>query len=247
MASLNTIIATTETEALNTMLAVIGESPVSDIDTATAADAVMAVAILKETIREILSEGWAFNMEWGYELEATTTQDWTGTDETTATLGVFEVPSNLLAFHMSQNSDQQGNKYTDAVARVGRDYDQTKVIFYDRATNRDGWDTGDRTYLYIDCIWSMNWFGLPQSIRHYITIVAARRLAARAVASETLVRFTERDELTARRLAKRDQGLEDNYNMLDNAGVSNILGLRWRKLMSQGVTDTRDSTGGTGV
>lgn len=241
MASLNTIIATTETEALNTMLEAIGEAPVADIDTATAADVVMAKSILKATIREVLSEGWRFNTEFGYELAATTTQAWTGSDGTSATLNVWVVPSNLLSFRVTQCPEQTGSREVDVVARKGNTYDATKVIFYDRKKNRDGLDSTLHPKLYINAVWSMDWFTLPQSIRNLITVIASRRLAAKAVASETLVSFTALDEREARRIAKKDQGEEDRYNMLDNAGVSGALGYRYRHLQAQGVTDSRKS------
>ena len=244
MASLNTIIATTETEALNMMLSAIGESPVADIDTATAADVVIAVNILKTSIREILSDGWRFNTEFGYEIAPeSSTQAWEGTDGATADLNVFEVPSNLLRFSMTSNSEQSGTALVDAVARKGRTYDQTKVIFYDRAKNRDGWPDTERDFLYIDAVWSMDWFTLPQSLRNYIAVVAARRLAAQAVASDTLVQFSLLDEREAHRKAEEDQGEQDTYNMLDNAGVAGALGYRYRRLSPQGVTDFRNSPG----
>jgi tail tube protein len=242
LASLTGIVATTETEAFNEMLAAIGQSPVADIDAAVGVDAVIAKNLLRTAIREILSEGWRFNQEFGYELPRTTTQAWTGSDGSTATLGVFEVPAALLRFEMTRNSGQAGSAFVDAVARKGRAYDATKTIFYDRAKNRDGWDITERTFLYIDPVWYMDFSFIPQTIRNLITVTASRRLAAKVVASDTLVGFTAADEAQARRLAKRDQGEEDTYNMLDNAGVYGALG-RNRTFSNQGRGDTRNSPG----
>ena len=60
---------TTKLEAVNTMLGVIGESPVNTISgSSLPASVVVALNILDETNREVQSVGWDFNTEFDYPL-----------------------------------------------------------------------------------------------------------------------------------------------------------------------------------
>lgn len=237
MASLNALVATTETEALNAMLSAIGLAPVADIDAASGGDAVTAKNILKKTAREILTEGWRFNTEFGYELAPTATQVWVGSDASTVTLNVWEVPANLARFTITQSSAQRG---LDLVATVGRKYDPSKTIFYDRALNRDGLDSTKYPALFIEPIWFKPFASMPETIRQYIAVVASRRFAQDALGSETLVGFTRQDEQIAGRLAKRDQGIEDEHNMLHEFSVRSGLGYP-RRMRPVGTIDPRSS------
>jgi hypothetical protein len=239
MPSITNLVATTETEALNIMLSAIGEAPVANIDTATAADAVMAKNILRSTAKDILAEGWRFNTEFGYELAPTTTQPWVGSDGSAATLNVFEVPTNLIRFRVTPCDSQSGGREVDVVARQGRTYDPTKIIFYDRAKNRDGLDSAQYTVLFIDPVWYFDFEKCPESIRKLITVAAARRLAAEATNAPELVQFTQLDEAQAFRIARRDQGEQDTFTMLNEATVGAVLGRRLYR--GYGRRDTRNS------
>jgi hypothetical protein len=223
MPSINNLVATTETEALNVMLSAIGLVPVADIDAATGADVVIAKNILRRTAKDVLLEGWRFNTEFGYELAPTTTQAWTGSDGSTATLNVFEKPANLATFSVNPCSVQIG---VDVECRQGRTYDPTKIIFYDRAKNRDGLDSTRHPVLFIDPVWFFDFEKCPESIRNLIAVMAARRLAEDATNSEQLVGFTQQDEVDARRQARRDQGQQDSFNMLNEISVGAVLGRR---------------------
>lgn len=57
---------TTELEAVNEMLGAIGESPVSDLDTAGNIDAAIARDTLRAVSREVQSKGWWFNEQEAY-------------------------------------------------------------------------------------------------------------------------------------------------------------------------------------
>lgn len=223
MPSFTNLTPTTELEAFNAVLSAMGEAPVADVDAVTASDHVMARSILRQTCKDILSEGWKFNTEFGYELTHQATQAWTGSDGSSATLRVFEVPANLIRFDVSPNSEQ---RELDLVARKGRTYDPTKIIFYDRARNRDGLDQAKHSYLYIDAVWFFDFAQLPETIRHLIVITAARRAIGQLTNSELVSGFTAQDEMDARRRAKRDQGQQDSHNFLNEMGTNAILGRR---------------------
>ncbi len=67
--------ALTQLEAVNTMLAVIGEAPVNTLEGASTADVIQAKAILNEISREVQSMGWHFNTERDYALVPDTNQE----------------------------------------------------------------------------------------------------------------------------------------------------------------------------
>ena len=60
--------ATTELEAVNTMLAVLGEAPVNSITGTLPLDASLAKTTLSEINREVQSAGWHFNTFYDYTL-----------------------------------------------------------------------------------------------------------------------------------------------------------------------------------
>ena len=57
------ITGTTELQAVNTLLSIIGEAPVKSITGNTGVDVAMALQILDETNVEVQSRGWHFNTE----------------------------------------------------------------------------------------------------------------------------------------------------------------------------------------
>lgn len=111
---------TTELEAINAMLASIGEAPVDTLDNATQADIAMAVSILRNTTREVQSMGWRFNTEFGFQLAPDSAFDYVDSAGVTTRLGVYRPPSQLVGFEMSKSPDQQGSSYPDAVIRQAR-------------------------------------------------------------------------------------------------------------------------------
>jgi hypothetical protein len=59
----------TELEAINTMLVMVGEAPISSLQVSGLADVAFAKKIYDETLREVLDRGWDFNTEEQFELE----------------------------------------------------------------------------------------------------------------------------------------------------------------------------------
>lgn len=59
---------TGELEAVNTLLATLGEAPVSGLEGPRTADVALALNTLRESSREVQSEGWAVNSEAGFIL-----------------------------------------------------------------------------------------------------------------------------------------------------------------------------------
>lgn len=228
---LDTIVATTELDAVNQMLAAIGTAKLdvgTDLSTVTNADVVTAVDILKRTCRELCSEPWRFNTEFNYPIApANAAFVWSEFDATSKTLAVFTPPTDLAFFLPSIRPDQTGLQKLDTTIRTSRQYmvASAKVpVFYDRIHNRDGFE--NRTYLYLDTVWFRPFSDMPESARKYIVTAAARAFAQSVVGSQELSVFTQDDLARAYRTFKRSEGEEDDYNIFDNSDVSGFLGER---------------------
>lgn len=241
------LVATTELEAVNAMLASIGEAPIDQptLDAGGQADVATGINILRNTTREIQSMGWRFNTEFGLELPSSGSYSRTNTLGVTEVLNVFTPPVGLIAFETTQSSDQQGSRYTDAVLRPSKEFDTVNkpMLFYDRALNRDGW-AAPRTYLYIDAVWLFDFESLPETCRNYIIVMSCRRAAQKILGSAELSSFNQQDEIRALRNLKRDQGENDDNSIFDNMD-SNIFGQR--DAGPSGVMDSRNTPGGAAL
>lgn len=247
MASITNLQPTTELEAVNAMLSAIGEAPISgDPAVSPLSSVAMALNILRDVTREVQMMGWRFNTEFGYELVKTGDSPFSVTDTAgvITLLNIFLPPANLLGFAVTQSSDQQD---LDLIIRISRKYLVAAVpvlVFYDRSLNRDGLDSTKFAHLYIDPVWGFNFEQMPEEARRYCTIVAARQFVGRSSGSQTLMSFTEADELRAFRNLKREFGSEDTYNMLNNASVLAAFGRR-PVAVSGVLYDPRKSAGPT--
>lgn len=177
---------TSELEAINTILSVIGESPISSLsDISSVADAVTAQSILSEVSRQVQTKGWHFNTEKDFELSPDTFAK------------EIVVPSNALRVD-SMGDDRE----MDVVQRGNKLYDRVKHTFqFDKSIK-------------CDLVVLLPFDQLPQAARHYITIKAARIFQSRTVGSEALYQFTSVDERDALLDLKRNEGITGDYNIL---------------------------------
>ena len=153
---------TSELEAINTILSVIGESPISSLsEVSSVADAVTAQSILSEVSRQVQTKGWHFNTEKDFELTPDTYNK------------EILVPTNALRVD-SMGDDRE----MDVVQRGNKLYDRKKHTFqFDKSIK-------------CDLVVLLPFDQLPQAARHYITIKAARIFQSRTVGSEALYQFT---------------------------------------------------------
>jgi hypothetical protein len=189
------ITPTTELEAVNILLEVIGESPINELTNSAVVDAVNAKAVLSEVSRAVQKTGWHFNTEENYVLVPS----------------VFEKEINVPA-NCVQVTTTGEDRFTDVALRGTRLYDRTNHTY---KFNKS---------LKVNMVILLPFEELPEAARYYITIRAARIFQAREVGSETLERFTQVDELTALADLKRAEGVTGKHNMLtDSWTVSRIL------------------------
>jgi hypothetical protein len=191
---MTTYAPTSELEAVNIMLGVIGESPVSTLETTGIADVAIAKQVLHETSREIQSYEWDFNSEAEYELIPDTS-------------GTIYFPPNTLKLDISTTYN---SKYAPVI-RGNKLYDK-KNHTYTFPEN-----------IKVNIVWFLPFSDLPESVRRWVVVSAARRFNKRYYSSDTLDGFSAEDEMRARAEALSQDSWTADYNMNMNYGVAYIL------------------------
>ena len=160
---------TNKLQAINTMLSAIGEPPVNSL-AAQRADSLIALTILDETTRDILSYGWQFN----------TDENVVMTPETTT--GFLYISDSIVRVDIAYTDDTVA---LEVVIRGNRLYNRltSSYAFTEALT------TTQVTLLDFD--------EMPEIAKRYITIRAARIFQDRVVGSSTLHAFEMQDEITA--------------------------------------------------
>lgn len=159
---------TSELDAVNTMLSIIGEAPLDSLDNGVLhADGAQARSILHRVSKQVQEEGWFFNREENYPLhpDALTQEINIGND-------VLSVDTEKTA----DNITLRGNRLYNMTAHTYK---------FDAMLN-------------VTLILYLPFEELPEVAKEYITIRASRRFQAEAVGSETLHSLSEQDEYRAR-------------------------------------------------
>ncbi len=155
---------TSELEAINTMLSCISSAPISDIESTGDAAVYTARNILNETIRSVQQRGWHCNSEEDYPLARTTA-------------GELVLPQNTL--RVSASKDYQDD--FDVAHRGTRLYDRKNHTF---TFTKD---------IKVDIVILLPFDELPEAMRKYIVIRAARTFQGRIQGSVETFRFTTED------------------------------------------------------
>ena len=159
---------TSELDAINSMLSIIGEAPLDSLDNGVLhADGAQARSILHRTSKQVQEEGWFFNREENFPLHPDSI-----TQEIHIGNNVLSVDTEKLA----KNITLRGNRL----------YDMTNHTYKFETT------------LNATLILYLPFEELPEVAKEYIVIRASRRFQAEAVGSETLHSLSEQDEYRAR-------------------------------------------------
>ncbi|WP_197729914.1 hypothetical protein [Rhizobium ruizarguesonis] len=186
---------TTELEAINLMLSVIGESPVNTVEDTGLVDAVVARQILIQSSRDVQLVGWHWNTEIDYPVAASFPE------------GELTLPPNTLKV------DTAGaDASLDLVQRGNRLYDRKNHTFNVGRT------------VYVEIVLLLPFDQLPEAARSYIVMRAARQFQERMVGSETIWQFNSRDELRAwANLMSSEAETQDLNVFNDNPSVRRVL------------------------
>lgn len=180
--------AQTKLDAVNLMLASIGQSPVNTLSGTLPKDVNKAVTALDSALREVLTQGWSFNSDTEYEM----TVD--GTNR-------IAVPANALQIDPTYGEDMVP-RY-DSTAPAG-------MFLYDREKRSFNELTGD---LKVNIVWAYEFEQIPQHARQYIATKAARKFQSGIMASAVLHQFTRDDESEAYATFRRVEKRQKKYNI----------------------------------
>ncbi len=180
------ITPTTELQAINIMLSVIGEAPVNSITGTTSVDVSTAKNILDETSMSVQSQGWHFNTHENYKNLALD-QD-----------SKIPLPSNCVKADASKNF-----RYINVTLRNG--------FLYNLETHTDVFTTVPE----VDLVLVQQFEQLPEYARQYITQKASRRFASRFLGDAQIVQLIGQDENEALMAFHQADSQETDVNMLE--------------------------------
>lgn len=163
-------------DAVNIMLSVIGEVPLSD--TAPHADYAAAEHILDAVTLSVECEGWYFNEVKNVELKREND-------------GYFYAPNGFINYDVEVNSEINIQIIEDNEGRLVNAMDGLTGEIPDK--------------LYVSGILFIPFEKLPEPAKTYIVTKAARRFQAEMVGSETLFGFSKVDEVMTRAALMRAQ------------------------------------------
>ena len=179
------VAATTELEAINIMLAAIGEAPINSLTDTLPVDARTAQNTLTEVNKEVQSEGWSFNTE----IDVTLTRD--GSNQINLPTNVLRVDANIHQ-HPTIDPIQRGLK------------------LYDRQNNKYEFDDD----LICTVVYFRDFNEITEQARRYINIKAARIFVDRLIGDQGLRTYTQEDETRARAILTETDYANADHNLL---------------------------------
>ena len=179
------VAATTELEAVNIMLAAIGEAPINSLIGTLPVDARIAQSTLTEVNKSVQSEGWSFNTE----RDVTLTRN--VSNQINIPTDILRVDANIHQ-HPTIDPIQRGSK------------------LYDRLNNKFEFDED----LICTVVYFRDFDEIPEPARHYINIQAARKFVDRLVSDQSLRSYTQQDEARARAILMEPDLANADHNLL---------------------------------
>lgn len=147
-----------------------------------------AEIILDEITATVQSEGWSFNLEYGYPFMPDSNDN-----------NKITLPDNILSLDGSPYSSKE------YVIRKGKLYNKT-----DHTYTFDG-------KVDLDVMWVWDFDDVPEAVKNYIIIRAANVFAGRVVGSSEAVRFGQQEEILARASALEYETQQGDYNIFQGA------------------------------
>ena len=179
------VAATTALEAINIMLAAIGEAPVNTLTGSLPVDVKIAQSTLVEINKSVQAEGWSFNTE----IDVTLTRN--ASKQIILPVNVLRIDANIHQ-HPDIDPIQRGLK------------------LYDRLKNTFEFDED----LICTVVYFRDFDEIPEQARSYINIRAARIFVDRLVSDQGLRTYTKEDEIRARVTLTETDLANGDHNML---------------------------------
>ena len=180
----------TELQAINQILASVGQAPVTTLER-TNPDVAISWDTLNEVSREVQSEGWTFNREYSYPFAPNEK-------------GEIVYPPNVLQLDVSTDPRFYPGKQYDTVRREGKLYDRRGHSF-----------KFDKT-LYCDVKWYFDWEDLPIPIQDYIVSRASTIVSNRLIGDPEQYQILSQKEGFLRAMALEYETQQGDYNYLQS-------------------------------
>lgn len=177
----------TELEAINEILAVGSDSPVSTLDENEVIDASLAKNTLRATLVEIQTQGWSYNTD--ESLEIVPDQE-----------GFIRLPRNTLRVDTVGPSAN-----INCVQRGLRLYNKTDRTYLFKLP------------VTVDIVLGLDYEELPSTARMYAVIRAARKYQDRYFGDASTHSYTKEDEYEARSAMMEEELSVQGPNMLDDS------------------------------
>ena len=197
MPSITSTAKISELDAVNSVLANIGQSPVNDL-TDNSVDIGLAVRHLSNVSRELQMRGWSFNTDVEYVLTP-------NTDDKIA------ITDDILAVDL----DKVDYPKLDVVIRGSFLYNR-----YDRSYTF----TGD---LKADVTWLLSWDNLPPHAQNYIMVTAGIRMADDTESGAASHKFGQEDQLHAWNAFKSQEVDTNDANLVRYSRSASLRGRGW--------------------
>ena len=179
---------TTLLDAVNVCLENIGEQPVDNLDNEQIQDARIAERTILEVHKEGQVRGWSWNSEFSYPFKVDV-----NTNEIVVPQTVVEFVPN--PYRYNGRFQLRGTRVYDLVNRT---FNMDPTL----------------TEIEADVIWLLSWDSVPEAYNRWVTIRGARIFSDRALGSESLFKYTLKDEQDAQAILERVELQQESPNML---------------------------------
>mgnify|MGYP000680598927 FL=1 len=179
-----TTVPITELDAVNILLAAVGEAAVSSLETATTVDVTQAKNLISNINREVQQKGWHFNTEWDVVLSLDS--------------------DSRIPLGTSVLSVYSPTKLTTIRGREGSPF------LYDLDNNTFIWTTSINDAVTITLL---DFEDIPQTARQYITTKAARVFQEEIIGQVSAETVNRQEEAEAYADLLDDEGERSGFNI----------------------------------
>lgn len=183
----------TKLDAVNEMLASIGQAPINTLSGSIPPDAARAVIALDTQTRAVLTKGWSFNSDYEYVLSPDVSNN-------------ILVPTTALWIDPAYTTKDYVQRWDSGVAKLYDVENQTFAIEDD---------------VKADIVWAFDFESIPQAARYYITTRAGRIFQTQIVGSRILFEYTAQIEAEAWDTFKQTEKKSKDYNFINNSYAAN--------------------------
>lgn len=189
---------TTQLEAVNTMLSLIGEAPVNSLTTNVVPDVALAIRTLEESNRHLQMQGW----HWNRDQKVTITPD---------SEGRFAWQTDWIRFNPER-------RYTsvDIVKRGDYLWDAKNSTDKPAVSSLEG-----------EVIRFLGWDDLPESARAYIMIRAGRIFISKTQGGSPPAGYERDDENRALAVVEEEEADQSEANYFDQGPPADIRRNHW--------------------